>query len=168
MKNQATFSSQDLQSFQPTLSSALNTLGLIQGTESFRKCILYNFLHLQIQELLAAFHISKLPPSEQVKIFEDLFEQSRFAAVFQFYAAFTKLETEGIQEILAGMVTIGSRSALVSLLRCLYEAQDLSLCGYVVSLLEGKLDLSLTSLSPVECLCWLLPLLHLPQHHWQV
>jgi len=50
------------------------------------------------------------------------------------------------------MVTLGSRSALVSLLRCLYEAQDLSLCGYVVSLLEGKLDLSLTSLSPVECL----------------
>jgi len=69
MKNQVTFSSQDLQSFQPTLSSQLNTLGLIQGTESFRKCILYNFLHLQIQELLAAFHISKLPPSEQVIIF---------------------------------------------------------------------------------------------------
>jgi len=71
MKNQVTFSSQNLRSFQPTLSSQLNTLGLIQGSESFRKCILYNFLHLQIQELLAAFHISKLPPSEQVKVFKD-------------------------------------------------------------------------------------------------
>ena len=155
MKNQVTFSSQDLQSLQPTLSSQLNTLSLIQGTESFRRSILYNFLHLQIQELLAAFHISKLPPSEQVKIFKDLFGQSRFTAVFEFYAAFTKLETEGIREIVASMVrglTYDSKGVLVSLLRCLYEAQDLSLCGYVVSLLGGKLDLYSTSLSPVDCL----------------
>ena len=155
VKNQVTFSNQDLQSLQPTLLSQLNTLSLIQGTESFQRSILYNFLHLQIQELLAAFHISKLPPSEQLKIFKDLFGQSRFTAVFEFYAAFTKLETEGIREIVASMVkglTYGSRGALVSVLHCLYEAQDLSLCGYVVSLLEGKLDLSKTSLSPVDCL----------------
>ena len=155
MKNQVTFSSQDLQSLQPTFSSQLNTLSLIQGTESFRRSILYNFLHLQIQELLAAFHISKLPPSEQVKIFKDLFGQSRFTAVFEFYAAFTKLETEGIREIVASMVkglTYDSKGALVSLLRCLYEAQDLSLCGYVASLLGGELDLTSTSLSPVDCL----------------
>ena len=87
-----------------------------------------------------------------MKIFKDLFGQSRFAAVFQFYAAFTKLETEGIREIVANMVTLGSESALVSLLCCLYEAQDLSLCGYVVSLLGGKLNLNGASLSPVECL----------------
>ena len=157
MKNQVTFSSQDLQSLQPALSSQLNTLSLIQGTESFRRSILYNFLHLQIQELLAAFHISQQPPSEQVKLFKDLFGQSRFTAVFDFYAAFTKLETEGIREIVASIVKgstfgRGSRALLVSLLRCLYEAQDLSLCGYVVSLLGGKLDLSDTSLSPVDCL----------------
>ena len=152
MKSQVTFSSQDLQS---TPSSQLNTLSLIQGTESFRRSILYNFLHLQIQELLAAFHISKLPPVEQVKIFKDLFGQSRFVAVFEFYAAFTKLETEGIREIVASMVkglTYNSKGVLVSLLRCLYEAQDHSLCGYVVSLLESKLDLSFSSLSPVDCL----------------
>ena len=155
LKNQVTFSNQDLQSLQPTLSSQLNTLSLIQGTESFRRSILYNFLHLQIQELLAAFHISKLPPSEQVKIFKDLFGQSRFTAVFEFYAVFTKLETEGIREIVLSMVkglTFHSRGILVSLLHCLYEAQDLSLCRYVVSLLGGKLDLSDTSLSPVDCL----------------
>ena len=155
MKNQVTFSSQDLQSLQLSLSSQLNTLSLIQGTESFQRSILYNFLHLQIQELLAAFHISELPPSEQVEIFKDLFGQSRFTAVFEFYAAFTKLETEGIREIVASMVkglTYNSKGVLVSLLRCLYEAQDLRLCGYVVSLLGGKLDLSFTSLSPVDCL----------------
>ena len=155
MKNQVTFSSQDLQSLQPTLSSQLNTLSLIQGTESFRRSILYNFLHLQIQELLAAFHISKLPPSEQVKIFKDLFGQFRFTAVFEFYAAFTKLETEGIREIVASMVkglNYDSKGVLVSLLRCLYEAQDVSLCGYVASLLGGYLHLTSTSLNPVDCL----------------
>ena len=155
VKNQVTFSSQDLQPFQPSFSSQLNTLSLIQGTESFQRSILYNVLHLQIQELLAAFHISKLPPSEQVKIFKNLFGESRFAAVFEFYVAFSKLETEGIREIVPGIVkgsTYGYKGDLVSLLRCLYEAQDFSLCGYVVSLLGGKLDLSCASLSPVDCL----------------
>ena len=152
MKNQVTFSSQDLQLPQQTFQAHLSTLSLIQGTESFKRSILYNFLHLQIQELLAAFHISKLPPSEQVKIFKDLFGQSRFAAVFEFYAAFTKFETEGIREIVASMVKGDRKVSLVSILRCLYEAQDLSLCGYVGSLLEGKLDLSFTLLSPVDCL----------------
>ena len=152
IKNQATFTSQDLQSLHPTLSSQMNILSLIQGTESFQRSILYNFLHLQIQELLAAFHISKLPPGEQVFIFSDLFGKSRFENVFEFYSAFTKLETEGIRDILSSMVTICTTSALISLLRCLYEAQDLSLCSYVVSLLEGELDLFYASLSRVDCL----------------
>jgi Ran GTPase-activating protein (RanGAP) involved in mRNA processing and transport len=45
-----------------------------------------------------------------------------------------------------------SKPLLVSLLRCLHEAQDPALCLYVAERLEYKLDLSGTSLSPLDCL----------------
>ena len=41
---------------------------------------------------------------------------------------------------------------LVSLLHCLYEAQDPSLCHFVAEQLECRLDLRCTSLTPVDCL----------------
>ena len=154
-----TFSEEDLISAE--FPQELHTLSLIQGTEYFsslKKSKTYNFLHLSIQELLAAFHISKLPPSAQVSIFKNLYGQSRFAAVFCFYAAFTKLETEGIRDIVEEIVLWETRVSaqdkpqLVYLLHILYETQDLSLYQFVLSLLNGQLDLSHNSLSPVDCI----------------
>ena len=61
MKNKATFSASDLRSFN--LPTELSTLSLIQGMQSFmdlNKSLSYNFLHLSVQELLAAYHISKV------------------------------------------------------------------------------------------------------------
>ena len=108
--------------------------------------------HLSVQELLASFYISKLPQSEQVKVFQTLFGQPRFAAVFRFYAAFTKLKIEGIREIITSIVKKDVRYELLYLLNGLYEAQDLSLCQFVGSQLGGELDLCDTPLSPVDCL----------------
>ena len=154
IQNKATFSAEDLQSFN--LPIELTTLSLIQGVQSFtafRKCICYNFLHLSVQELLAAYHISKMPPQEQVKIFQEMFDNPRFALVFQFYAAFTKLQTEGIRDIVINIVNRDNGGVLdADLLHCLYEAQDLSLCKFVASQLYGVLHLSGMTLSPVDCL----------------
>ena len=149
MKNKATFSAADLQSFDlPTDVSTLSSR---------------NFLHRSVQELLAAFHISKLPAVEQIQIFNDLFGRPQLVAVFRFYAAFTKLQTEGVRDIVARMMQeenklgegslLGeSKSLLLSLLHCLYEAQDLSLCKFVASSLNGELVLSKNTLSPMDCL----------------
>jgi len=150
-ENKATFSEQDLQSFK--LPTELNTLSLIQGAVSFTatgECKLYNFLHLSTQELLAAFFISKMHPEEQVQIFKELFEQPRFSAVFQFYAAFTKFQTEGVKDIVSCIVKSKNKTMLVSLLHCLYEAQDAALCEFVSSQLKNELDLAKQLLSPVD------------------
>ena len=152
-ENKVTFSTTDLQYY--CLPTELSTLGLIQGVESFAitgKFKSYNFLHLSVQELLAAFHISKYPPAGQVKIFNELFEKPRFSAVFQFYAAFTKLQSEGVRSVVARIVQRKRTLLLLSLLRCLYEARDPSLCKFVAAQLNGELDLSKKSLSPVDCL----------------
>ena len=129
--NKAVFSEKDLKVFN--LPIDLNsTFSLVQVVESFGVCghsKSYNFFHLQIQELLAAYHISKLEEDEQVRIFKDLFGQPRFAAVFQFYAAFTKLQAKGIREVLVDMLK--DRKYHTTTLHCVYEAQDLSLCQFV-------------------------------------
>ena len=153
MENKATFSEDDLQSFK--LPTELSTLSLMQGVASltaFGESRLYNFLHLSTQELLAAFFISKMDPAEQVKIFNELFQQPRFANVFQFYSAFTKLQTEGIRDTISRIVKSKNNILILSLLHCLYEAQDDKLCEFVGCELQREVDLSENTLSPVNCL----------------
>ena len=153
MENKATFTEEDLQSFK--LPTELSTLSLIQGVGSFaahRECKLYNFLHLSTQELLAAFYITKMKPAKQVKIFNELFEQPRFSNVFQFYAAFTKLQTRGIRNTVSSMVKRNNKTLTLSLLQCLYEAQDSTLCQFVSAKLKRELYLHGQTLSPVDCL----------------
>ena len=114
----------------------------------------YNFLHLSIQEVLSAYYMTtKLSDSEQVSQFQQLFNQPRFAAVFQFYAAVTKLKSPGMRQVIDRIVEAKSKLLLVSLLRCLHEAQDPDLCLYVAERLEYELDLSETSLSPLDYIC---------------
>ena len=149
MENKVTFSSSDL-------PQGSNTLSLLQAVESFlqsRKSVFYNFIHLSVQEVLSAYYIAtKLSDSEQVSQFQQLFSQSRFAAVFQFYAAITKLKSPGIRQVIDRIVEAKSKPLLVSLLCCLHEAQDPALCLYVAERLEYKLNLGNTSLSLLYCL----------------
>ena len=92
------------------LDRDFNTCGLFQGVESFTDCGTshsYNFLHLSIQELLAAVHMdTQLTPSEQEAQFRELFGRARFSAVFQFYAAITKLQTPGIQNVVVDAIKL--------------------------------------------------------------
>ena len=152
MKNKVTFSENDLKTFN--LPTDISTLSLIQVVVSFMpyRSRSYNFLHLSVQELLTAYYISKLPSKEQVKIFKELFGKPRFAAVFQYYAAFTKLRTAGIEDVIVSIIQRKSKDLFLTLLQCLYEAQDSSLCQFVASKLNGKLDVSNKSLSPVDCI----------------
>ena len=143
MENRVTFSS---------LPSTFNTLGLLQGVESFvkrGKAVSYNFLHLSIQELLAAHYMAtQLPSTEQVSKFHDLFDKSHFSVVFQFYAAITKFQTPGISDVITRIVedfcSFGcygeeNDALLISLFHCLYEVQDVSLCKFVAGhFIEAK------------------------------
>ena len=164
------------------LDPGFNTLGLLQGVESFAirgKSHSYNFLHLSIQELLAAVYMAtQLKEDQQIEQFKKLFGRARFSAVFQFYAAKTKLQTPGIGEIVVEVVekcihdryttefsgdydpatdasyNLGHepQPLLLLLLHCLFEAQDKNLCQLVATGLEGKLNLGQMDLNPADCL----------------
>ncbi len=165
MNNKATFSSEDLTSYGVSVEGS--GLGLMQCVESFLsgKTYSYHFLHRSVQELLAAVHVSKLTAGEQVSIFRELYIEPRLVAMFNFYAALTKLKTEGIKEVVASVI-VGNRPSnqhsseatqwkqhVLNILHCLYEAQDVSLCVFVASLLGEDLELRWLSLSPWDCLC---------------
>ena len=140
------------------------TLDLLQKVESFDRyggmSYSYNFLHLSIQELLAAYHIAtKLTDDDQAEKFKEMYNNPRFSAVFQFYAAITKLKTPEIKDV---VVQVAKGCAVddpnhtdialfLSLLHCLYEAQDSSLCKLVADQLKSKLKLGDTTLSLAEC-----------------
>ena len=71
-------------------------IGLLQSVPSIigdGHQIYFCYLHLSIQELLAAVHISQMSPKQQISVFQELFGTPRFSAVFQFYAGITKLRT---------------------------------------------------------------------------
>ena len=144
------------------LSEDFNTLGLLQGVECYTAYgteYFYNFLHLSIQEFLAAQHIATFKPAKQVAKFNKLFGQARFSSTFRHYSAITKLLTPGIKEIILHIVkqcTAGNPSDedklhLLSLFSCLHEAQEPSLYMFVVDSLGPKLNLCNISLNPADC-----------------
>ena len=180
--NKVTFSTSDLEALGA--SKEICELGLLQAVPSIvshGRSFYHNFLHLSIQEMLVAVHISKMSPSEQISTFDSTFNENRFSAVLQFYAAITKLRTSrpllslvprflrpipaSIYDLIRKIIRKDSSALSVSLLNCLYEAQDAALCKYVGEELRGKIplldkwandayELNLFSLSllPQDCL----------------
>ena len=80
-----------------------SNLSLLQGVQSFTFCRLsvgvsktYSFLHLSVQELLAARYISQLSLDEQTKLFHELIDHPRYTAVFRFFAGITQLKNKRI------------------------------------------------------------------------
>ena len=178
LQNKITFSQNDIEISAGKDSAVVCEIGLLQATPSILsdgRTVYYNFIHLSIQEMLSAIYISHMPASKQMSTFESLFSDSRFSAVFQFYAAITKLHTSRpfLSKVIyrwfpipTGMLDIVGKiirkqrnimhgvpkPLLVSLLHCVFEAQDQSLCQFVAQEMGSELNLSYTSLTPVDSL----------------
>ena len=116
--------------------------------------VTYNFVHLTLQEYMAAFYISQLPASEQRKVFVDHHQSRHLDVVWQFVAGLTRMQAIGWEEFRGREVRVGYRRDVgcrrdvgyevedgvvrvwPSLLRCLYEAQDAGSCESIFSSLD--------------------------------
>ena len=174
--NKVTFSTSDLETLGA--SKEICELGLLQAVPSIishGRSVYHNFLHLSIQEMLAAVHISQMPGSKQISTVDSMFNEGRFSAVLQFYAAITKLcisrpflrlvprflrpVPASIYDLVRKITQEDSRALLISLLNCLYEAQNTALSKYVGKQLRDhvggfgvELFLGYISLLPQDCL----------------
>ena len=136
---------------------AMGVLQRVQWAGTSSKTISYNFIHLSIQEMLAAYRISQMGNDQQVRVFQTLLSKPRFAAVLEFYSGFTKLTNQGVRNIITGSDFTGEKSSQRSLLgyiRCFFEAQIncQSLYEELIPKLNGKLYLAGVTLSPLDCM----------------
>ena len=136
---------------------AMGVLQRVQWAGTSGESISYNFVHLSIQEMLAAYRISQMGNDQQVRVFRTLLGEPRFAAVLQFYAGFTKLTNRGVRNIITGSDFTNEKSSKFSLLSsitCLFEAQiqDELLYTKIISRLNGEMSLNGVTLSPLDCL----------------
>ena len=118
-------------------SVAVSTLPLHKPSVS------YNFFHLTLQEFLAAYHISKFPPQEQIEHLEFLVKNGN-NMVLRFLAGLTQFINTGWETILS-LIGIHKDEEGISncksvLLNCLYEAHDPAFCAQVYS--SGKVNYS--------------------------
>ena len=127
-QNRVVFTEEDL--VRQNLPHDLPGLSVLQIVDSFvaigGKTAYRYFIHLSVQELLAAYHISQLGEDEQVKVFETLLYEPRYSAVLQFYAAFTRLTNQGVRNIIIRRDFDSNRFSkkrLLKIISCFFEAQ---------------------------------------------
>ena len=153
MRDEVVFYRKDLQAIN--LPTDLPSLGLLQTVEGLTVSSIsfsYNFLHLSVQELLAAYHISQMNPSKQVEVFKEMLETSRFQAVLQYYSGITRLHNPEIQKFIS---TYGQQHTtfkdILPLLLCFFEAQQPSLCQ-IIDQRFRQAKLGSKNLNPVDYL----------------
>ena len=148
MENKIVFTQKEL--------TSLSTLGLLHSVQGFgsigRKLVTCNFIHLAVQELLAAYYISRLEPAEHSELFETLLRDNLKFPVLQFYAGLTGLTNESVRKVITGFDRINLLALIF--LNCIFEAQihDQSFFEEMVCALKSQLGLYYESLSPMDCL----------------
>ena len=107
-KNQLIFTLDEIKQFCPQIESipgALNAFGLLQAIEHvsiFQTTTTFNFLHLSLQEFLAANYITTLTPDEELSILEEYFWQGSHSNMFTIYINLTKGQRSSFRKFLSG------------------------------------------------------------------
>ena len=124
-----------------------NMLGLLQvshqkitmyGDEQY-----YTFVHLSLQEFLAAFYMCGLDENKQLKAFETIFHQNPLSPVLTFYSGLTNLSLRTVQDVLLKVLlgpidhtsvmmsvltyrtpSADPRRLLLALANCCYESKN--------------------------------------------
>ena len=155
MQNKIVFTQKEL--------TSLSTLGLLHSVQGFgsigRKIVTYNFIHLAVQELLAAHYISRLEPAEHSEQFEKLLKNLKFP-ILQFYAGLTGLTNASVRNFIAGfryafhLYDEKHQHYFLAFFNCIFEAQIRDRLFYEQMIPVHKFNLFFLGipLSPMDCL----------------
>ena len=180
--NQLVFTLAEIKEECPDIDKAINGFGLLQAIEyagRTSKCLSFNFIHLSIQEFLAAHHVTILPASTELSILQKNFwNNAVYFNMFEIYVALTNGQQpsfklflqpslmEKFKKLLTGrgedsvgisQQLLGDKIKCLRMYRCFQEAGDVVMCKCIkdaTKLDEQQIDLSNIRLSPsdLECL----------------
>ena len=164
-KQQITFTLEEIRTACPdidTIPEGINGLGLLQAVQHFgfiEETTTLNFLHLSLQEYLAAYHIVHLPPEQELLVLHDGFFDDKYRNTYLFYLGLTKGQHTIFKYFLSGggryfgvkpsptdnfilnnqnkniisSVFLDSLEKILSLFRCFYEVDDKRWCDAIVN-----------------------------------
>ena len=164
------------------IEGALNGFGLLQAIQHFGltgKTMTFNFVHFSIQEFLAAYHISQLPPDEELRVLEAKFWSDIHSKMFTMYTSLTKGQRFAFKQFLSGrdnMIAISelfleNQLKCLRLFHCFLEANDEA---FYACIQNGKtfndkvIDLYNTSLTVYDVECVTLFLTFSPHKYWKM
>jgi len=138
-KNQLVFHLKEIKDCCKNIADYPNGFGLLQAVEYFALTSTgrsFNFIHLSVQEFLAAHYISKLSKDEEYSILEKYFLSDVHFNMFNFYVALTKGQSCSFKQFLCcGDNTISIHNKFLEdklqclrLYRTFYEADDKQMC----------------------------------------
>ena len=153
-----------------TIPSDVETMGFMDVENDELGSVSHNFLHLTIQEFLAAYYVSKLPPSQQVRIIDKSIGKEHFVIVLRFFAGLTKFSIQysfdsslssRLFKFLKELVmrtpakclrTYYSQSnSKLESLRWMFEAQDKQVLRQALGTGTQHFDLFHQTLAPFDC-----------------
>ena len=108
------------------LPSDFDTLGLMQTCPELYvdkgASVSYNFLHLTVQEYLAAYHISKQSRDDQVAFMREHIKNMKMKVVVRFLAGLAQLGRD-VWDVVRGFANDDNFIKL-KILHCLFESED--------------------------------------------
>ena len=127
------------------LPDGFETLGLMQEVHELYvdkgDCVSYNFLHLTIQEYLAAIHLSMQPMDVQIQHFKEKKNKSSFEMVLRFLSGLTKFNNYPQQDLALILEPQGYRYGESGLnFHWLFEAQNVEYISSVLKKDEFSVD----------------------------
>ena len=181
--NKLTFTLDEIKAACPdtmAIPGALNGYGLLQVIKHFGltgTTMTFNFLHLSIQEFLAAYYITTLSAHEELKIIKEKFWSNVHSNMIAMYITITRGQRSPFKQFLSG----GDKTIAISqtfldkqltcfhLYRCFHEAEDDRVCHSIEqseALSYGKIDLSLCRLMATDMECVAVFLASLSHKQW--
>jgi len=182
--NQLVFTYEEIKATCPDIiktPGAINGFGLLQAIEHFGltgKTITFNFLHLTIQEYLAAYYvINYLPSDEEICLLCKKFWSNIHENMFSIYITLTKGQQSAFKTFLSdgdSVVVISSKFLCdqlkcIQLFHCFFEAGDERMCESIKEAAifdKREIALHFTKLSGSDLVCISSFLTTFSYKHW--
>ena len=103
---------------------------------------IFSFVHLTNQEFLAAYHVSRLPPDEQLEAIREHVVQPHMAVVLKFFCGLSRLQNDDHWSVIMNSALIGEygdKKVNLIALHCVFESQNDQRCKELFTKADGKL-----------------------------